>query len=288
MTGRRLKILLVSALTLASALVRAQDGVFRATVDAVTVGVSVTRGGRPVADLQPAEFHLSDNGVAQTVKTLSYEKLPIDLTVLLDVSGSVSGAVLDQLRIAIGDLQRNLRAQDRLKIVTFNMRTHRIFDGDATPGTANASFASVVAGGSSAVFDTIAVALAARAPVDRRQFVVLLSDGKDSGSILPPDLLLATARRTAPTVSLVLATPLQRQPDAVYAQLAAETGGTIVSLRAGDTLGDNLRRALEQFRSSYVLSFIPTGVTRTGAHTLDVRVDRVGADVRARRGYEVH
>jgi VWFA-related protein len=285
----RLRLLAVVSLAmLALVPVRAQDAaVFRASVDAVTLSVSVRRGNRPVTGLEAGDFHLADNGVGQTLTALSYEKLPIDLTVLLDVSGSVTGAVLDQLRQAIGDLQRSLQAADRLRIVTFNMRIHRIFDGDAAAGPATAAFASLAGGGSSAVLDSIGVALAASAPQERRQLVVLLSDGKDSASILTPAMLIDIARRTSPTVSLVLATPLQRQPDPLYTELATETGGTVVSLRAGETLGDNLRSTLDQFRSSYVLSFVPAGVPRTGPHSLDVRVDRTGVEVRARRGYEL-
>ena len=137
----RARALVTALLVCASAsAVIAQDGVFRASVDAVSLGVAVTRAGRPVSDLQPTEFHVTDNGVAQTITALTYEKLPIDLTVLLDVSGSVSGAVLDQLRVAIGDLQRNLRAQDRLKIVTFNMRARRIFERRSSLGITTENF----------------------------------------------------------------------------------------------------------------------------------------------------
>jgi hypothetical protein len=42
---------------------------------------------------------------------------------------------------------------------------------------------------------------------------------------------------------------------------------------------------VQDFRSSYVLYFTPKGVERAGVHTLDVRVKRNGAEVRARRSY---
>jgi hypothetical protein len=42
---------------------------------------------------------------------------------------------------------------------------------------------------------------------------------------------------------------------------------------------------LDSFRASYVLYFTPQGVERAGAHTLDVRVRRSDAQVRARSGY---
>jgi hypothetical protein len=54
-----------------------------------------------------------------------------------------------------------------------------------------------------------------------------------------------------------------------------------------DRLGDGFRRVLEQFRSSYVLTFSPKDVPREGRHALDVRVTRSGVNVRARREYIV-
>jgi len=46
------------------------------------------------------------------------------------------------------------------------------------------------------------------------------------------------------------------------------------------------RRALDEFRSSYVLHFAPRDAERGGFHTLQVKVPRRdGLTVRARRGY---
>jgi VWFA-related protein len=266
----------------------AQDAaVFRANVDAVTVGVAVQRGGRPVADLAQADFELTDNGVAQTIGALSYEKLPIDLTVLLDVSTSVNARLLDQLRRAVVDLRKGLQPRDRLRLVAVNMRIQRVVDFDDPPAAIDAAFAGLTSGGASAVLDALAVSLTSAAPPDRRQFAVIFTDGKDSISINTPDMLLDTARRTTTAISVVLATPLRRPADRVYTDLANETGGSVVSLLPGETFGGMLQRALDQFRSSYVLTYTPTGVPRAGAHTIAVKVKRGGVDVRARKGYEV-
>ena len=98
---------------------------FRSTADAVRVDVSVQRGGRPVAGLTIADFDLVDEGVAQTITSVSYERLPIDVTVALDVSASVSGRLLADLRQSIEQLEGRLREGDRLKLIAFNMRVRR-------------------------------------------------------------------------------------------------------------------------------------------------------------------
>lgn len=264
-----------------------QTPAFSASADVVTVGVSVRRGGRPVRDLGLEDFTLTDNGRPQSLASISYEKLPIDLTVVLDVSGSVTGPVLEQLRRAVADVRRSLQAQDRLRLITLSTKVRRVVDFDAPPGSIEAAFATIVPGGGSAVLDALAVALASSGSPDRRQLIILFSDGRDSSSVSTPDTLLAVARATTPTVNVVLATPARVPSDRIYTEVAAETGGTVVSLLPTDNLGDSLRGALDQFRASYVLTYVPTGVERTGAHVLDVRVKQPGLDVRARRGYVV-
>jgi VWFA-related protein len=267
--------------------VRAQQPVFRSAADAVRVDVAVRRGGRPVTNLAASDFTIRDNGVAQPIATLSYDTLPVDVTVLLDVSGSVTGAVLDQLRRGVLDLARTLRPADRLQVWTFDVHVRPLTAFGEPLAGIDRKFAEITGGGASAVRDALAVALAAGAAPDRRQFVALFSDGQDTSSVTSSAELLEVARRTVPSVSVVLATPVHTQADPTYVDLTTETGGTLVSLRPTDTIGGLLRRALDQYRSSYVLTYVPTGVVPRGTHVIDVRVSRPNVEVRARKTYQL-
>ena len=274
---------------------------FRAGVDAVAVEASVRRDNRPVTGLKIGDFELLDNGVPQQISDLTYERLPIDVTVLLDVSASVTGAVLDQLRQSVRQLKADLGPRDRLKLVAFNMQVRRLADFEAPAAAADTAFASLSGRGSSAVFDSVAVQLASPAIEGRRQLIVLFTDGQDSSSISDPDALFDVARRTTATVDIVLpsaapernsASPFARSSGRpaitigrMYDQLARETGGVVVTATPGENLASTFRRALADFRASYVLYFTPQGVSRSGAHTIDVRVKQDKTDVRARRGY---
>jgi VWFA-related protein len=274
--------------------------VFRTGADVVSVEASVRRDRRPVVGLKAADFELLDNGVAQEITDVSYEKLPIDVTVLLDVSASVTGSALDELRRALRQLKSDLGTRDRLRLLTFNMRVRRIVDFTDSPAAADGAIAATGGAGSSAVFDSLAVALAAPAPSGRRHLIVLLSDGQDSSSISDAETLLDVARRTTATVAIVLPAATQQRPAALVRsssklasatagalaeQVATETGGFVAAIDRGDNLTSTFRRVLEQFRTSYVLYFSPRGVDRVGSHTLQVRVKDAKVDVRARRGY---
>jgi hypothetical protein len=68
--------------------------------------------------------------------------------------------------------------------------------------------------------------------------------------------------------------------------IAARTGGTYYDERRHDTLVELFRSALQEFRESYLLSYIPDGVSSSGRHQITVRVKNRRYTVRARTGYE--
>jgi VWFA-related protein len=274
--------------------------VFRAGADVVTVEASVRRERRPVTGLTASDFELLDNGVPQQITDVSYEKLPIDVTVLLDVSASVTGSTLDELRRALRQLRADLGAQDRVRLLTFNMRVRQLVDFTNSAAAIDAALVSLSGAGSSAIFDSLAVALTTPFPRGRRQLILLFSDGQDSSSISDADILLDVAGRSTPTVGVVLASPSRQRPASLLRtasklgsatvgelvdRIASDTGGLVVGIEPGANLTSTFRRVLEQFRTSYVLYFTPGGVDHQGTHTLEVRVKRPGTEVRARRGY---
>ena len=302
--------LVLASLTMTLAEHRLQDpanpqAVFRANADLVTVDVSVRNGARVVTGLAAKDFELVDNGVAQDIADVSFGKLPIDVTVALDVSYSVTGALFDRLRRAIVQMMSDLGKDDRLKLVAFNMRVKRVVDFTSDAAAVGAAIREASAGGGTSILDTISVVLASAAPPDRRQLMVLFTVGGDSLSVTEPVTLQAVAQRAstaltvvAPDTALSLSGPpglgrvdtaLQIGPMRVLSAVADETGGLVIPVRQpAPDLASTFRRALDEFRSSYVLHFTPRGVDRKGLHTLEVKVKRSDTlTVRARRSYFV-
>ena len=103
----------------------AQQAKFTSSVDVVTVDVSARDGGKVVTGLTAPDFIVLDNGVKQEITDVTYGKLPIDITVALDVSYSVTGLQLQRLRVAIGQLMHDLGKEDRLRLMLFNERVRR-------------------------------------------------------------------------------------------------------------------------------------------------------------------
>jgi VWFA-related protein len=291
---------------------QAQTPTFRAVGSGVTVDVSVQTGSRPVTNLELGDFELRDNGVPQTIASLTYGKVPIDITVALDISYSVRGTMLERLRKAVGQLMRDLRPDDRLRLMMFNARVARIVDYSSDPAAIDAAMTTAVAGGGTSLNDAISLALVSSPAPGRRQLIVVFTDGNDATSSTSMATLSDVADRTTATLTVVtpsavvtgsnpfgfssnpaltglpVATASSSRTGIVrtaYAGLTSSTGGSVVPFQVGEDLGAVFRRVLDAFRSTYVLHFVPAGVTPGGFHELTVTVKRPNARVTARRGY---
>jgi len=282
---------------------------FRSDASAVAVDVAVLhRTRRPMTGLKAEDFEVFDNGVRQQVQDVSYGKLPIDVTVALDVSYSVTGDLLDRLRRGVVQLMGDLGREDRLKLILFNMRVSRIVDFTTDVKAVENAIRSATAGGGTSLLDAMSVALVSSSAPDRRQLIVVFTDGSDSSSTTSPDVIAAVAQRTRATLAFVMparpgATPAwgtsqgrstltfnsERLADGssaeLFSTLARETGGSILPVGSDADFAATFRRILGEFRSAYVLYYTPRGVDARGYHTLEVKVKPTDARVQARRGY---
>jgi len=295
-----------------------QAPVFRSGASAVMVDVNVRDSSRRViTDLGAADFTVLDNGVPQHVDDVSYGRLPIDVTVGLDISYSVTGPMLEQLRRAVSQLMRDLRTGDRLKLMLFNMRLTRTVDFTSDIAPVERALQTAAAGGGTALFDALSVAMITASDPVRRQLIVFFTDGNDATSTTLPATLEQIAQRSRATVSFVMSLAASAVPNAgptpsvtarsagmspltpagsssttrvlvmspVVQQLAADTGGAVLMASMSSTLGTMFLQILDNFRTTYVLYYSPRGVDQGGFHTISVSVNRPGAIVQARRGY---
>lgn len=89
-------------------------------MESVRVDVLVTENGKSVLGLRPADFDVRDNGVPQQVDLATYEEIPLNVILALDMSGSLDAKALEHLRSAGKMLLNGLRHTDQSALVTFN------------------------------------------------------------------------------------------------------------------------------------------------------------------------
>jgi VWFA-related protein len=288
-------LLLAVAGIVAQPVAQDRPAVFRAGTAATSVHVAVRDGNRPVAGLTAEDFILTDNGVRQTIQAISVGTTPIDVTIVLDTSGSVSGPAIELFRrdvIALGGL---LGPDDRLRVLGYASRVVEL--RPLTLASVVVPTVNVTPGGATAFFHAIVAALARRADPGRPHLVLVLGDGGDNVSLLDDRDVQELARRSDAVLHVIIRPDsgglaggsgwLPFYPpvlDRIRAA-AALTGGRLDELRTRQPSLALLDRAIDEFKTAYVLWYTPTAVPQTGWHELAVRLRSGRYTVTARRGY---
>jgi len=246
---------------------------------------------------------LRDNGVVQTISDVHFETLPLNIVCALDVSGSVEGRPLQNLKRAYASVIDGLAANDRAALLTFSNQIE-LHSGLTEDRRRLASLiAPVKAGGSTSLFDAVFTALALREADEGRTLLLVFSDGLDTSSWLTARKLVDAARRSDVVIYPIAiripspmptfrGTVVQRPPasssERFLDALTDVTGGRVVYASDDAELESTFLAVLQEFRQRYVLTFTPARVSEEGWHTLDVKLKRRSGEVRARRGYFAH
>ena len=258
---------------------------FRTVADAVSLDVTVTANRKAVRGLRATDFRLEDNGVPQHVEVVSLESVPIDLTLLWDLSGSTRGATQEVLSRAVLDVARLARQEDRIRMVVVTHRIHETLPFVST--TAGVRLVNVTSQGATALYDGLAAALMTIRHEDRRQIVIGITDGRDTLSFLDPHLTVEMAKRSDAVLELILAGEDDGERRKVLSKVAEVTGGSVRRAAPGQSLSEAFTAVLAEFRSGYVLYYRPTNVSVSGWHRIHVSLERrTDAVIRARSGYD--
>ena len=127
-------------------------------------------------------------------------EIPRDVTLVLDVSGSMSGDKMEQARAALDQILAGLRQDDRFRLITFNsvVRSFRRGFTRADRGNlreARDYLAGIRAEGSTNVADALREALAPEAERGRLSLVIFLTDGKPTVGETSPERIAEMAEQ---------------------------------------------------------------------------------------------
>lgn len=295
-----------SALTAAS-----QQTVFRGASDLVRVFVTVLdKNDRLVTTLTQDEFEVRDKGKAQPIALFDNTPQPIQLVLMLDVSGSMQGN-LSLLRAASAHLFQQLGPKDVARVGTFGREV------TISPEFTNDWRALV---------EALPTEIPENAPTplwrgldeamstfddesERRRVVLVLSDGKDTGRadfsrefvsqsdvadraraenvmIYAVGLRSRSPMRPQPGIGAagLQAALIADMPDAGLARVAIDSGGGYFELMPREDLGAAFARVADELHNQYLIGFAPPA--RDGkAHDIEVRVAVKDAKPRARKSY---
>lgn len=299
----------------------------RVSSNLVIVPVSVTDlTGQPTLGLLAADFHLEEQGRTQEIAQIGDpEQVPLEIAVLLDVSGSVDANFDFERESASRFLKQVLKASDRSAIFAIDQEPRLEQGLETATLTARKLMSISPAKGPTAFYDTVIEAaqyLAKSAPAEHRRVILVISDGEDNFSekvkqtigstrqeqnaatpqarqLLHHRLLVEVQRElqkadatfysinpSGPGLRLNIIS--QRAQDGMD-QLANSTGGTSFVPEKLEDLDAVFRRIAAELRSQYLLQYYSKSEAGSGTF-LPIGVEvpkRLDLRVRTRQGYYV-
>jgi len=285
------RLLLISGILVAQ--------VFRAGIDVVNVGVTVTdKRGTLVSDLAPDDFEILEDGRRQAVRFFapggeSATAPPLHLGLLIDVSESMGEDLAFTKTASIKFLNTLTDAAD-ITVVDFDTEVR-------SARYSQAEFARVVerirgkkAGGSTALYDAIGLYLDGASGQDGRKIMLLYTDGGDTRSSMSRGDLIDLLKASDATVYAIGMLEHQFGPERsvqrlLLQQIADITGGRAFFPTSTKELDKIYEQVVAEIRAQYTLGYVSTNTATDGTwRKVDVKiVRRDGRDlrVRSRTGY---
>lgn len=279
---------------------------FRVSTEAVQVDVFVGEDGRAVTGLGPEDFELYDDGVLRNVDSVAVAEVPLNVVLVLDVSESVEGVALTQLRSAADKFLDELSPEDRAALVTFSHHLSLRSDLTSDPAPLKQALSKVEAVGGTSWHDALFAALEMLEAVRERPVVLLFTDGADTYSWLREEQVVSLVSRSNAVVYAITRGERAAIPDLgttraqerfrqnrrerfrrtrLLLDVTRESGGRLIETSSSGPLEESFLEILAEMKTRYILTYSPPAPVRNGWHELEVKVKRKGVDVHARRGY---
>ena len=276
----------LSAVVLQAAGTRAAPQ-FASAVNLVEVYATVSdRTGAPVRGLGSADFDVFEDGRPQTIQAFAAGGFPLSIALAIDHSSSMSGS---RLRTSAGAARRflnRLRPEDQVMILGISSEVTALTPLSTDRAAHLLAIDSLRPWGATSLNDAVIAGIDLIQPARGRRGLVILSDGEDRYSAALPQEVLDHARHAD---VLVYPMSVGRRAPAMFAEVAALTGGRSFHPRNERELDRALTDVATELRMQYLIGYAParqgTGAQEVRWHGIEVRVRGNGLRVRARDGY---
>lgn len=266
----------------------------------------VDPSGRPVQQLKREDFVVLEDNAPQEVTYFEPVNAPVNLFLLLDLSGSI-GSKLQAMKRAAKKFVDSLGRDDKIAIGTFTTRFHAVSDLTTDRNSLKKAIDRIEnPGGDTALYDAAWAALdsLAGAPAARRALVIL-SDGVDSAFI--PDEqgskrdfaeLMTRVEEEEATIYPIY---FDTEPEVVggaYTRevfaaarkqleaLAEQTGGNYFRASRAEDLDGVYKSVAAELHSFYSLAYPAKDAKNDGRwRKIAIKINRTGVKARTKRGY---
>ncbi len=257
--------------------------------------IATDRHGKFVRNLNQSDFtFLDDHKPVQSIVNFRRETdLPIQMGLLVDVSGSVQSRFTFEKEAATGFLQHIVRpGYDKAFVVGFNKQSHLTQDFTDNVSSLAAGVQRLHDGGGTALYDAIYKAckekLSEQSERPVRKAIVILSDGEDNQSEHSRAQAIEMAQRAEVLIYAISTddSGLILRGDKVLEDLATATGGRAFFPYKMKDITRSFAAIEDELRSQYSVSYKPSDFDADGRYrSIEITALKKDLQVRARRGY---
>lgn len=256
----------VSQRNLAGLIVRVNQIDVCTAPDLVAYLTVTDEAGGVFADARPEDFKISIDGQPITDFQLSVvrtENLPLATSLVIDHSGSMAGAPMDETRRAASGYVDRGAPDDTTAVVQFDTVVETLVPPTVDRGAVQAAIAGITPRDDTALYDAVAAGVDV-APECGRRATVLMSDGRDTASVTHTlESAISRANERSSPVFVVGLRSEQFTPD-ILRSIAEGTGAEYFEAPTPADLDTLYQRVDDQLAGQYVLRFrLPA--ERTGA-----------------------
>jgi VWFA-related protein len=253
----------------------------------VDVGVLLEKTHQFVPGLKPENFRIYEDGVQQKVSGFKRVEAPITALMICEFAAKSYSFIYD-MRNAAFSFANQLRPQDYVALMTFDMRTQIVTDFTQDKRQVQEAINSLIIPGFSEtnLFDALYEGLDRLDRIEGRKYIILIASGRDTFSKITLDKILKKVKAsqditiyTVSTGGAMRAITEGRggmngsmrdldylQADNEMKTFASITGGASYFPRFSAEMPDIFQEINQNIRSKYQLVYRPTNAKQDGTY----------------------
>ena len=267
-------------------------------VEEVVLNCTVLEGNRLVPDLKKEDFHVVEDGVAQTLISFQHTDLPVSIALVVDNSGSM-GRKRPSVNKSALDLIQASNPQDEAFVVNFSDEAYIDQEFTSDVNKLRDGLSHIESKGGTALYDAV-VSSADKLVADAKrpkQVLILITDGEDNASTLDLEQTIRRVQQLSGpviySIGLLFGDEMShaevRHARRALEMLSTETGGMAFFPKSIEQIDQIAAEVARDIRNQYTLGYHSTRpTTEPGFRLVHVDAESKGhgkLTVRTRTGY---
>jgi Ca-activated chloride channel family protein len=243
------------------------------------------------------DFALAEDGRPQRIAVFERQtELPLNLTLAIDTSGSVSKDMAVEAEAARRFARALLRSQDQMSLLQFATDVRELVPFTNKVSQIEHGLGQMRGDSATALYDAICLGSERLGGNQGRKVLVVISDGDDTANTATYAQALEQALRNEAMIYSIIDVPIVASAgrdlggEHALITLAEQTGGKSFYVSDGG-LDKALARVSEDLRTQYLLAYYPKNQEPGKAfHRIQVTIPKAAAEafnIRYRNGYYV-